>query len=338
MSLDSCAQNLRILGCLNVCNTKDKRVGNITFCSKQGDTFESQNREADSNKNKKNNKLILFSLLAIVGLSCVVPAIKKRKVFNQECMSIYSQNVREALEYKNFSKIKYFKDLSFIQKFKSLNKLKRSNSADQFFATLNGNKPACFLGVKDGVSHLKNNKDFLADFDMICKNKDCFIFNKKKLKEIISNNKEIYSLRLGIDKNAGVEEIYNNLIKSNTFNRDPALQDLLGITLGFPKYSSMMFNLESMANLHYFDRKNPVKYKESLLEVLRGEKSPYKNLCETEFKNLEKHIEAYTGKNLSFAKNYYRFINLANETGEIARIESEINKFLKDFSSNKFVA
>lgn len=302
---------------------------NTNFLGKQSvDSFE---KSDVGKKNDKTKKILLSSALVLLTISGAL-CVHKKISANQMRNFGYSKNVQEALEYKNFSKIKYFKELNFFQRIKSLHKLKSSSSASEFFATLNGNKPACFLGIDDGVAHLKNNKVFLAEFDIINHNKDCFILNKKKLKEFISNNKDIYISRLGMKNNATVDEIYNNLLKSSAFARNGRMQDILGITLGFPKYSSMMFNLESLANLSFQDRNNVSRYKESLLKVLRAENSPYKNLNKSEFEKLEKCIEGYAGKNTSFNKGCYNFVNLADDASEMARVENDISKFLRDFS------
>jgi len=335
MSLNCQTQNQNISG--GVCAQKiiDKKVHSLSFCRKYySDTFEKQ-EDKQSQKNK-SNKLTYLAVLALLGFVFVAPAIKNYKKLVDNSMQAYSKNVREALEYKNFSKIKYFKDFNFFQKIKSIYKLKKAGVAEEFFATLNGNKPACYFSNKQGLTYLEKNKEFLADFDVICNKQDYLIFNKKKLREIISNNKDIYSTRLGLKKDATVEDIYNNLLNPETFNKDASRHDLLGITLGFSKYSSMMFELEQMAQLSYLDRNNPSKYKEVLLKILRGENSPYKNLNKVDYKKLEKCIESYTGQNISFNKGCYNFVNLANDSKETVRIEEEIRKFLEEFSPKKF--
>ena len=276
MSIGSYANNLNTITKVNGTTTSTKQ-NYVSYCGERKfDTFEKQEKEQLTSE--KNKKLLLFSMLAVIALASAAPMVKHAKEMLNRSVSMCSPNVKEALQYKNFSKIKYFKDLNCFQRIKSLYKLKKSNSANEFFATLNGNKPACFLGAGDGVAHLKNNKEFLAKCDIIINNKDCYILNKNKLKEFIKNNKEIYTSRLEMKKDASIDEIYNKLLKSEAFVKGSTSQDLLGITLGFPKYSSMMFNLERIANLSYLNRNNPASYKESLLKVLRGENSPYKNL------------------------------------------------------------
>ena len=108
-------------------------------------------------------------------------------------------------------------------------------------------------------------------------------------------------------------------------------QDIVGLTLGFPQKSTMIFQLENMANIDIALRDNPQKYKEILLKVLHSNDSPYKNLSKESFKELEEVIKNYKPINIE-TTTYYPYMAFVNEPIEFARIDRATTDFINNFS------
>lgn len=243
----------------------------------------------------------------------------------------------EAYESKNFKQMKILEGFS-PKEIRTL-KLDVSKGDQCFLPTLTGHKPACIIGNNGNlefISKIKDNPVYRNTFDF-CTNPSgsTYVFNKEKVLEVIKNKKEIYTARLGLNKASSVEEVYNALMKNKTeifgCTSKDKYHDIVGLTLGFPEKSTMMFQLENMANVDYVLRDNPSKYKEVLLKVLQGENSPYKNLSKSSFKELEKIIKEYKPINYE-SSVYYPFKALANEPQEFARINKAITDFINNFS------
>ena len=303
---------------------------------KIGDILEFSNNPIEYiNKNASKNNLSL-----------------KEKIFNK-LYYFYLKSISpggnfeilRAIEPRNFKKIKLLKNLSE-EEISLLGSALKHGDEPTFFATITGNKPACIIGGHGEnlsfLEKLKSNTLFSKDFDMLTLGKSgdksplVYIFNRQKVLETIQNNKNLYISRLELPKETSVNEIYSKLIDNGQqyFNctTNGAFQDLTGITLGFPRLSSMMFQLEKLLKISNLREKEDL-YKKLLLEALGSEKSPYKNLPKDEFNMLKQAIENYKyKKKASFKNPFYQFVELANEPKEIQRIRNEVENFHHEFS------
>ena len=258
----------------------------------------------------------------------------------------YNFEILRSIELRNFKKIKFFKNLSE-EEIELLNNALRCGEEPVFFATMTGKKPACLIG-RDNVNlnflkKLNQNGSFNKDFDIHLLEPEgnsplVYIFNRKKTLEIIQSNKNLYISRLGLPKETPVDEIYRKLIDGGNQYLDCThkgkFNDLVGVTLGFPKMSSMMFQLEKSCikdNMYTIRHKKDL-YKKLLLEILNSDKSPYKNLPKDEFNMLKNAIENYKNKRSSLKSKIYQFVELTDEPQEIQRIKNEINTFNQEFS------
>ena len=259
----------------------------------------------------------------------------------------------EAIQPDNFNRVALLKGLS-PEEIATLQRSLYSGDASCFFPTLTGHKPACIIGMGEDLSFLsriKTKNPLGSQFDFVHLKElgnQTFVLNKEKILEVISRNKDFYTARLGLANNSSIDDIYNFMLqhKNQVFNctLTSKFSDLVGITLGFPKQSSMMFQLEQLCdlsnlkNIKYIDelRKEPSLYKKIMLETLNKNKELYKNLSVDEYNGLVRAIENYKPiKTKDIADRYYRYVKLADEPAEFARINNSVDDFIKDFSIEK---
>lgn len=259
----------------------------------------------------------------------------------------------EAILPDNFNRVALLKGLS-PEEITALQRSLYCGDASCFFPTLTGHKPACLIGTGEDLSFLsriKTKNPLWSQFDLVHLKElgnQTFILNKEKILEVISRNKDFYTARLGLANNSSIDDIYNFMLqhKSQVFNctQTGQFNDLVGITLGFPKQSSMMYHLEKLCdlsnlkNIKYTEelRKKPSLYKKVMLETLNKNKELYKNLSVDEYNGLVRAIENYKPiKTGGVSDRYYQYVKLADEPAEFARINNSVDDFIKDFSIEK---
>lgn len=255
------------------------------------------------------------------------------------------EKINEAMDFENFKNIRFFSSLSDNEKI-DLHKFLKNNSTDipYFFAVLSDNKPMCILEYKEGqtdfLNKLKHDKLFSKKFNILQDKKDkdyteVFIFNKRETLKTIERNKDIYTYRMGLKPNTSSRGIYKIIVSDNSplmgvYN----MTDITGITLGYPRYSSMIHELGMKTGaLGKLAIKSPDYAYSQYLELLFENDSVYKNLDKKEVEKLAKLInkQAKTGaKNGEY--DIYHFINYIDEPKEIQRIKSAAENMRKNFS------
>lgn len=174
---------------------------------------------------------------------------------------------------------------------------------------------------------------------------NAIVLNKNMTKSVIAENKEFFARRMGLKDNSSVDEIYAKLIAEDGPLKLGGNSDLLGMVLGYPKTSTMIFQLEGyisgdVIQLRY--HKDLTPYKKELIKVLYSENSPYKNMS-PEFKaDLESKINSMTeiksASDVLGGFDEYPFIYFVDEPSEIARIRGNIERTaqkLDDIPSSK---
>ena len=211
-----------------------------------------------------------------------------------------------------------------------------------FQSTMEGKKPACILAGIDGDLHFLDKGDFDSAIEFAhtqfktwgkrSKIMNTYMFNKNEVLKIIEKNKEIYTKRLGMAKDCKSEEIYERLkhLFSVEKHECGAFSDIEGLTLGFPKHNTMIFQLENTGDLFKL-RKNPQEYKKQILDVLHSERSPYKDLSHHEVESLERTINSITDIG-GFHNIMYDFIKFADEPAEFERIKKTTQQYLGTLS------
>jgi len=162
-----------------------------------------------------------------------------------------------------------------------------------------------------------------------------YMINKNSLFKIIRKNKDIYISQLNLKKNASIKQIYNSLL-SYTKNNNCLPDDLLGISLGFPRYDSMIYNIESIANLP--KERCSSDYISKLLETFKRKDFPYKTKDKKFLEKLQKAIKNINQENLkdiavkgSYHDGLYSFINYCDDAEELQRIVASTAKFKQTY-------
>lgn len=161
------------------------------------------------------------------------------------------------------------------------------------------------------------------------------LINKKLTKEIIENNKQFFILRLKMKKDASTDEIYDYLLSEKSPLRTDCANtqtskynDVLGLILGYPKISTMIFELECRSKIPNTLRSDVPKYKEKILKTLKSFKSPYRDMGKEFNQELAQNINSIT--EIKSAKDCkvppgYEFIYYIPEPEELERIRSYIS-------------
>lgn len=109
-------------------------------------------------------------------------------------------------------------------------------------------------------------------------NNQMLLLNDKNVKEIIQNNLQLFNALLDT-KDLSVDNIYKLLSSDNEENplkQKPFRNDILGIVLGFPKLSAIIFNLTSLYGTKY-KTSQLIATQANILEYLQSEDCFYKN-------------------------------------------------------------
>ena len=326
----------------------------VSFASKSHVAFFGSKKNVAANifgkncgvKNSSPDKLNMDSLGMLGNVLKQFPTESAR--FLQDslvkfCAPAENPKLLEAIVPENFARIKMLNSLSASEK-ETLRRDLLYGDAPEFFITLSGLKPACIIGeskVDLGfLKKIKNDKLYGEKFDFVpIKITDGFpviyILNKEKVLETISANKDFYIMKMELDNNSSPDEIYSELIKQKDLylnsHYQSGMQDIAGITLGYPRYSSMMYQLEKIYGDNGIKlRNNPQLYRDALLGILHGENSPYKNLDKSEFEKLENFIKLYKYSPKPGNK-YYKYAVLADEPEEAARVSRNTTRFINEF-------
>lgn len=270
----------------------------------------------------------------------------------QKAVEDLSRKVQEAMQ-NNLEGIDALSNLTAAER-KQLVELLALDNPQTLLIFLQGQKPGAILSGNDDLIALLNklksedvdivNTRVNGDFSLQGGNSqyinNAYLINKKQAKDVISDNKELFAKRLGLNENTSVDEIYAKLISKDGPLGKGEHHDLLGMILGYPKTSTLIFQLESaIPNFTPQMRTDISKFKEDLLKVLYGENSPYKNMSD-EFKaNLAEKINSIT--NVRSAKDVlggfeeYPFTYYVDEPAEIARIRNNIEKTAETLGGSK---
>ena len=208
----------------------------------------------------------------------------------------------------NFEGLDMVKSLSIFERKKLIKNLEIDGNVENFLLTATGNKPAVWLAnVPFDVKH----KDFDTVFFSRAStysaspksvNNFSFVMNRDKVKGIINDNLDIYRQRLNLDKKSTVDDIYTVLLQEKTIPEcQYEARDIIGLTLGYPKDSSLLFHLNCCDNWSIFDDKEQAKF--NLKKILMSKSSPYAGLS-IDFKT---HLASQIDKiNPKFSRDYFK--------------------------------
>lgn len=288
-------------------------------------------------------------LPVLTGVACAAlmgflhfRGIKNNKIYKSLLHNGSSNyGVIRAMEPKNFNKIKALSPLSKEERLLLNRRFEIGGASEQdiFFATLKGDKPSCIVSLpgkdlefigKVNTRSGSGNFDFLHIPDEV--STLGFILNKNKVLDVIGRNKNLYTTRLNLDANVSSEAIYQKL--TEVLQKDYlAYHDLTGVTLGFSPKNSMIFELSRDIPFDVI-KYDSETFKVMLLDKLRSPNSPYKNLSQSELKELTAAIESYKPQPSCLPENdLYFFKTFVNEPEDFARIAEDSSNFAKNFKA-----
>ena len=264
-------------------------------------------------------------------LDMITPRKKVISRIEQEITSCFSK--------ENINKIEFFKTLSQEDKTYIMQRCKMvGTSEEQFIATLSGHKPAwyCDHGFygKIDFSKIKLNPKIADKFDVVNLSEgQLYFLNKKEVLKIIEENRDVYCAAQGLEQTADVEIIYQTLLRN--LEKGNTGHALFGMTLGFPRHSSMVFEMEqilkgSETNL----RDNIPLFKEKLLELLHNDKSPFAGYPKETIEMLEKHIINMNLINMNPTGSGSEIVSQCAIFGNEERSVNRLIKLEKDFNEH----
>ena len=254
----------------------------------------------------------------------------------------------EFKELKNvltLNKLPLFKDLCFFDVLRFKKQFLSDLYGDGirvFFSTIEGKKPAGLIHANCGMRYLNratypNKIDFIhlaPVYEGFFDNRyNSYILNREEVFKLIEKNKEVYANRLGLSQENSTEYIYKVLKKAlndGVNRKGEEIDDIVGITLGYPKQNSMIFHLEKCAGIDCELRGNIPEYKAKLLEFFNDEKFPYRNLSDAKIEKLKADIKSI--KEIKpFHNAIYDFVQYIDEPQEIKRVTETAENYVRGF-------
>lgn len=205
---------------------------------------------------------------------------------------------------------------------------------DIFMLMATGNKPAMLhtatLSPKLAALMKHNGYDTIGRF----------VLDRNAVKKVIGDNIDIYRNGLGLDKNSSVEDLYKMLSsKDSPLIKDESPQDIIGLTLGFPRDNVIIFHLVDVLK-----SKNKTASVKNIKKLLMSQDSPYKGFSD-EFKRhllqrldsikqggiFQREIPRFGAQKFvsdNSGSSPYNFSVFVDEPGEINRIIQSIRNAL----------
>ena len=229
------------------------------------------------------------------------------------------------------------------------NHLCKCNDIEPFLLVSTGGRPAMCTFKHPLLNKLDKNFDVIPLNDT-----SVLIFNKKEMLKTIEKYKSFYTKRLRLNESTQCEQIYKTFASDYCLKNLIDVQDLIGISFGYPFLNAVIFQLETDSGMQNKDitkeRKNIKEYKKQLIDTLYAKNSRYALLGD-EFKDkVAKAINSISSVNSSRNYGYpigYTFIKTVEEPAEEHRIAEnirnstaqlkEINKISKKEENERFL-
>lgn len=120
-----------------------------------------------------------------------------------------------------------------------------------------------------------------------------FIINKELTKQTIAENKELYTKRMGFKDGTNIDTIYKKLVgEDSPLKEINGSDDIIGLTLGFPKIDSILFQLEKGIPNYLQIRNRPYAQANFLQRELYSGDSVYKDFSQEFLTNVDAAIES----------------------------------------------
>lgn len=120
-----------------------------------------------------------------------------------------------------------------------------------------------------------------------------FIINKELTKQTIAENKIFYTKRMNLKEDTSIDEIYNKLVgEDSPLKRIHGADDIIGMTLGFPKMDSILYQLEKGIPNYLSIRNRPYAQSKFLYQELYSGNNVYKDFPPQFLSSVESAIES----------------------------------------------
>ena len=291
-------------------------------------TYNSKNNSANHKLTKLNGKAPQFCASANYNSSKYIP--------------LFSCELERLKDPAIFNKIKMFKRLNPAEMKQCYEDI-ISDLADSggFFATVMGYKPACTVYDRDYPLNYLNRIEYKKPTTIIHAGRtinpeyfNSYILNRDMVYEINNKDKTLFATRLNLGQNATIEDIYSALVRCLS-NNSNSIKDLEGMILGFPKYNSILFQLDDVSRaLPYRDY--PDIHRAKLVSALYDINSPYRKLPADEFNKINQMVQIANVQNAP--KNpYFQYVKFVNEPEREEELFQKSRNFNGEFSAESLI-
>lgn len=295
-------------------------IGNISVNNK----YNIQNSSVNKNKSGQKSVAPSFCASANPGTLRYTP--------------LFSCELERLKESTIFNKIKMFSRLDSAERRQCYEDI-ISSIADCgcFFTTVLGYKPACTVYDKYRPLNFLNRIEYQNPTTIIHAGRtinpeyfNSYILNRDMVYDIINKDKTLFATRLNLSQNATIDDIYSALVKCLSYNAN-SIKDLEGLILGFPKYNSVLFQLDNISKAREY-RNNPYIHRIILSDALNAYNSLYKKLPSKEFRKIDTMVKIAEVKNVP--KNpYFQYVKFVDEPESEGVLFQKASNFNGEFSA-----
>ena len=232
----------------------------------------------------------------------------------------------------NFENLSTVKNLSEDERYELRKHLNSYRDQEAFLFVATGGRPAMSTYTTPLLDKLSDNFDAIPFCDT-----SSIIFNKSEIIKKIHENRELFLNRLNLPKETTNEEIYATFTAKNGPLYDIInVQDLVGVSFGYPVIDSIIFQLEADSDMRkniIEQRANIVEYKKKLIDALYAENSKYSSFDDAFKYKVEKAIKSINTIKASTECGYpygYLFIKFANNPTEDVEIVKKIKNSIHE--------
>lgn len=211
-----------------------------------------------------------------------------------------------------------------------------------FFTTLFGYKPACTIYDANSSPEFLNKIIYKTPTTIVHAGRtinpeffNSYVINRDMVYEIIDEDKQLFTSRLNLNQFTPTKDVYSALI-SCLSNNSNSIKDLEGIILGFPKYNSIIFQLEHISKaMPYRADKN--LHRTKLADALYAWDSPYRKLPTEEFNEIAKQVRMAEIKKTP--KNpYFQYVKFVDESETEECLFQTSRNFNGEFSADNLIS
>ncbi len=162
-----------------------------------------------------------------------------------------------------------------------------------------------------------------------------FIINKELTKNVIKENKELYTKRMNLNDDTSIDNIYKELVSTDSpLKKQYGYDDIIGITLGFSPVNSSLFQLERNVYDHLELRKHPYAQSEIFKQEFHSDDCVYKNFSNKFKSNVEDAIDSLKRpqpRRVDMSKLGYSVIQFVTDEKHTQKILNDTKDILNNY-------